>query len=64
MLKSPIPLARISENIKTGNTYEGKYICQKGDIDLSDIKEYTGLDEKFTFAGTYNGCGNKIKVNL
>ena len=53
-----------SENIKTGNTYEGKFICQKGDIDLSDMEEYTGLNEKFTFAGTYNGCGNKIKVNL
>lgn len=53
-----------SENIKTGNTYEGKFIHQKADIDLSDIEEYTGLNEKFTFAGTYNGCGNKIKFNL
>ncbi len=53
-----------SENIKTGNTYEGKLIHQKADIDLSDMAEYTGLNEKFTFAGTYDGCGNKIKFNL
>ena len=42
-----------SENIKTGNTYEGKFIHQKADIDLSDIAEYTGLNEKFTFAGIF-----------
>ena len=50
--------------LMAGNTYEGKYICQKVNLDLSEISEYKGLNEKYTFAGTYDGCGNKIKVNL
>ncbi len=53
-----------TEQMKSGETYDGKFIRQDADIDLSENLDYTGVNEKQTFAGTYDGNGHKIKVAL
>lgn len=51
-------------NMFAGNTYKGKYIRQTKDIDLTQIPDYQGIGPGFTFAGTYDGYGKKIIVNI
>ena len=54
----------ITEKMKAGETYKGKYFAQENDIDLTTVKGYIGLNEKQTFAGFYDGKGHKIKVDI
>ncbi len=52
-----------SANLLSGTNYEGKYFRQDKDIDLTG-EDYAGVNESATFAGTYDGNGHKITVNL
>ena len=52
-----------SANLLSGTSYEGKYFRQDKDIDLTG-EDYAGVNESATFAGTYDGNGHKITVNL
>lgn len=49
-----------------GETYEGKYIKQTANIDMSQVDGYTGLEgtESVLFAGTYDGQGHTIQVDI
>lgn len=49
-----------------GETYAGKYIKQTANIDMSNVAGYTGLEgaDSIAFAGTYDGQGHTIKVNI
>lgn len=50
----------------SGEKYEGKYIKQTANIDMSKVTGYTGLEgaDTIEFAGTYDGQGHTIAVNI
>ena len=49
-----------------GETYEGKYIKQTANIDMSQVAGYAGLEGtgSILFAGTYDGQGHTIQVDI
>ena len=53
-----------TEALKSGETYEGKYFLQTKNLDMSNLKDYKGINETGTFAGTYNGQGHSINVSI
>ncbi|MGN1051046.1 MAG: metallophosphoesterase, partial [Acutalibacteraceae bacterium] len=53
-----------TNDLKSGETYSGKYFVQTKDIDMSSVSSYQGLNESYTFAGTYNGNGKTINVSI
>jgi len=48
----------------SGNTFSGKYIKQTADIDMSTITFYNGIGGGNVFAGTYDGAGYTITLNI
>ncbi|MBE7011303.1 MAG: hypothetical protein E7415_01355 [Ruminococcaceae bacterium] len=53
-----------TSNMLAGDTYKGKFVRQIKDIDLTPFSEYQGIGANSTFAGTYDGYGKKIIVNI
>lgn len=54
-------LKTLQENVNNGVTFEGKYFLQKADLDMSGITwTPIGYDLDHSFAGSYDGGGNKI----
>ncbi len=51
-------------NMISGMNYSGKYIRQIKDIDLTPHSDYQGIGDGATFAGTYDGYGKKLVVNI
>ena len=54
-----------------GETFAGKYLIQTKNIDMTKIPEYVGIGAQtdangqiISFAGTYNGQGHTINVNI
>ena len=52
-----------TNNVIAGDSYEGKYIIQGADIDLSNKNTYTGMGIA-TFKGNYDGRGYTINVAI
>lgn len=50
--------------IMMGETFNGKYFKQDADIDLSGVEEYQGVGKAYTFAGTYDGKGHTINIDI
>ena len=55
---------KFTNNMISGETYEGKYIKQTANIDMSNVAGYVGIGSNGTFAGTYDGQGHTIAVNI
>lgn len=49
-----------------GETYDGKFIKQTANIDMSNVSGYVGLEgaDNIVFAGTYDGQGHTIRVDI
>lgn len=57
-------LVLLSEMVNDGRTFEGQYIEQTCDIDMSEISNFKPIGlvgEDCYFLGTYNGAGHAIK---
>jgi len=54
-------LTAFADDVNSGNAYEGKYIKQTADIDMSG-EDFTpiGIDEENCFSGIYMGGGHEI----
>lgn len=52
-----------TNNVVAGDSYEGKYIIQGADIDLSNKSTYTGMGTA-TFKGNYDGRGYTLNVAI
>lgn len=52
-----------TNNVVAGDSYEGKYIIQGADIDLSNKNTYTGMGTA-TFKGNYDGRGYTLNVAI
>ncbi|MGM9637740.1 MAG: CotH kinase family protein [Eubacteriales bacterium] len=50
--------------VLSGQTFSGKTFIQTADIDMTGVKGYTGMGSGCTFAGTYNGAGHSITVDI
>lgn len=46
------------------NKYDGKYIKQTVDIDMTDVSGYSGMGGDYRFRGVYDGNGHTINVNI
>lgn len=55
---------KFTNNMISGETYEGKYIKQTVNIDMSNVAGYVGIGSNGTFAGIYDGQGHTITVNI
>lgn len=64
LISSPDEFLSFTKCIKNGETYKDIYFAQTADIDMSNVKDYSGMGSECTFAGTYDGCGYSINVNL
>ena len=51
-------------NLLSGNKYNGKYVRQTADIDLTLFSDYKGINENATFQGVYDGYGKKLIVDI
>ena len=47
-----------------GETFAGKFIKQTANIDMATISYYAGIGGGYTFAGTYDGAGYTINLNI
>ncbi len=64
ILDDAFDFMEFTANMLAGETYSGKYIRQTKDIDLTPFPEYQGIGDGATFAGTYDGYGKKIIVDI
>ena len=55
---------KFTNNMISGETYEGKYVKQTANIDMSNVAGYMGIGSNGTFAGIYDGQGHTIAVNI
>ena len=55
---------KFTNNMISGETYDGKYFKQTENIDMSNVAGYVGIGKNGTFAGTYDGQGHTITVNI
>ncbi len=53
-----------SDGMINGKNYEGLYFRQTADIDMATISGHTGLGSAQRFAGTYDGAGHTINLNI
>ncbi len=53
-----------AESLTGGEKYSGKYFKQTEDIDLAGRADFMALGKESTFAGTYNGDGHIINVDI
>ncbi len=53
-----------TNNMIAGTTYEGQYIVQNADIDMTSKTLYNGVLSDVSFAGYYDGQGYTLTVNI
>ncbi len=53
-----------SDGMINGQNYEGVYYRQTADIDMSGVAGYVGVGSGQRFAGTYDGAGHVINLNI
>ncbi|MGM9680890.1 MAG: CotH kinase family protein [Eubacteriales bacterium] len=50
--------------VLSGQTFIGKYFVQTADINMIGVKGYSGMGSSCTFAGSYDGGGHSITVQI
>ena len=53
-----------TQALLSGETFESRVFLQTADIDMRGFENYRGMGASATFAGTYNGNGYSITVDL
>ena len=53
-----------TNNMISGENYNGKYFSQKADIDMTSKPAYNGVLSDVSFAGYYDGNGYTVTVNI
>ncbi len=53
-----------SDGMINGKNYEGLYYRQTADIDMATVSGYVGVGSSQSFAGTYDGAGHVINLNI
>ena len=64
LIENADDFVEFANDLIDGKTFSGKFFKQTADIDLSLRTDFKGLGKAQTFAGTYNGDGHIINVNL
>ncbi len=57
-IENEVDYMLFAEGLKQGETYEGCFFVQKADLIMAN--SFAGLEEKYVFAGIYDGCGYSI----
>lgn len=70
LIKTASDFYNFSMAMLSGEAFAGKYFKQTGDIDMTTISYYSGVGKNSTvgtdciFAGTYDGQGYRIELNI
>ncbi len=65
MIKNIYDFIELSQKVENGTDYVGTYFEQTEDLDLSlYTDEYSGITKTKTFAGTYNGGGHTLNMDI
>ncbi len=61
---TPEEFAEFTNMLLFGETFENTYFVQTAPLDMTNVKDYTGMGSAATFAGIYNGNGYTIHAEL
>ena len=64
VIRNRAQFLKFTNNVLNGDTYEGKYIKQTANFDMTGVKDYEGMTNAVKFAGTYDGQGYTITADI
>ncbi len=64
LVSKPEDLLMFNLCILDGQSFAGTYFRQTANLDMTNVKGYTGVGEKCTFAGVYDGAGYTIRATF
>lgn len=64
IIDDALDIIEFTGKMMEGETFEGKYLRQEADIDLSGETDYKGIGKGYTFAGIYDGNSHTVNLDL